>query len=65
MRSEYFSLSGNEIATLDHAMNVLTRMPYLELLEFAGAVGGDADKMADAARQWTEEKAAKEKYDAE
>ncbi len=45
-------MNFNELASVDDGMNVIARMPYLVLLEFADLIRGDADKMADAARKY-------------
>lgn len=60
MRRENVYVSQNEIASVDHIMFLIARLPYLDMLDFAGLISGDADKIADAARDWFDERAAKE-----
>jgi hypothetical protein len=48
----YVSVSGDDLATVDDVMELINRLPYLDMIEFAGMIEGDADKIADAARAY-------------
>lgn len=45
---ESVHVSSNEVATVHEAMNVLASMPYRQLIELAGLISADADKIAAA-----------------
>lgn len=49
---ERVHLSKDEIASPDDAMFVLARLAYRDLLEFAGNIQGDADKINEAIEDW-------------
>lgn len=51
-KRKYVSVSGDSLATVDDVMQLVARLSYLDLIDFAGEINGDADKIADAAAEW-------------
>jgi hypothetical protein len=53
--SRYVDLKSATLFTVDDAMLLIARMPYLALVDLAGLVSGDADKIAEAAQGYLQE----------
>lgn len=54
---EYFALGNSEVSTAEIGMRVIASMPYLELVNFAGLIEADVDKIANAAERFFNERA--------
>lgn len=56
----YVSVSADAVPSIDEIMCLIGKLPYLDLIDLAGMLGADADKIADAHGDWLPEDEADE-----
>lgn len=60
MRTRPVSVYADDMSTVDDVMQLLSRLPYREMLDFAEIIQADADKIAVALDQIDSKEAEKE-----